>query len=82
MPTFLKEDRASRSLAKTGLSWEFFSLFFLRLFSTSFLNRFFFAFGRVLGGKMAPEIDFCSVFFNVFLGPSFCSFLCLIFVVF
>ena len=38
--------------------------------------------GGFLEPKMAPEIDFWSDFFDVFLVPSFCSFLCWIFVVF
>ena len=79
MPTFLKEDRASRSLAKTGfflgLVGTFFA-FFSNVFLTSMFLRCFFDFGGVLEAKMAPKIDFWSHFLDAFSGPSFLNVFC------
>ena len=49
----------------------FFLFFFSSLVLASFLIGFFFDFGGILEAKMAPKIDFWSVFLDVLLEPSF-----------
>ena len=49
----------------------FFLFFFSSLVLASFLIGFFSDFGGFLETKMAPKIDFWSVFWDVFLEPSF-----------
>ena len=77
MPKILKKDRASRSLLRQvifeGLEG-FFSLFFSCLVSTSFSMRFFLDFEGVWEAKMRPQIVFWRGFWDVFLAPSFRSF--------
>ena len=49
----------------------FFLFFFSSLVLASFLIGFFSDFGGFLETKMTPKIDFWSVFWDVFLEPSF-----------
>ena len=50
-----------------ALFWPFFSCPYFNIV----FRGFFFDFGEVLEAKMAPKIDFWSVFWDVFLEPSF-----------
>ena len=61
------------SLAILGGPWFcfVFLFFFSSLVLASFLIGFFFDFGGILEAKMAPKIDFWSVFLDVLLEPSF-----------
>ena len=67
--------------AFAGPGWLFFLCFF-RIFFQQRFNRFFFDFWRVLEARMAPEIDFSTIFSDVFSHPRFISIFCSLFLFF